>query len=94
MAYRLARTAEDQIDALLLDSAREHGLEAADRYGQLILTAMAVLGEEPYITGSVEVARFPASALTQPGLPGSASSLHAASPVLGTSSSTAWRWMA
>ena len=59
MAYRLARTAEDQIDVLLLDSAREHGLEAAGRYGQLILTAMAVLGEEPYITGSVEVARLP-----------------------------------
>ncbi|MGI4793372.1 MAG: type II toxin-antitoxin system RelE/ParE family toxin [Janthinobacterium lividum] len=59
MAYRLARTAEDQIDALLLDSAREHGLEAAGRYGQLLLTAMAVLGEEPYMIGSVEVARLP-----------------------------------
>ena len=59
MAYRLARTAEDQIDVLLLDSAREHGLEAAGRYGQLILTAMAALGEEPYMIGSVDVARLP-----------------------------------
>ena len=59
MAYRLARTAEDQIDALLLDSAREHGVEAAGRYGQLILTAMAALGEEPYMIGSIDVARLP-----------------------------------
>jgi len=41
LAYRLTKTAEDQIDALLLDSARVHGLEAAGRYGQLILTVMA-----------------------------------------------------
>ena len=59
MAYRLTRTAEHQIDALLLDSARNHGLEAAGRYGQLILTAMAALGEEPHLIGSVEVARLP-----------------------------------
>lgn len=58
MAYRLTRTAEDQIDALLLDSARDHGLEAAGRYGQLILTAMAILGEEPQMIGSVEVPRL------------------------------------
>lgn len=55
MAYRLTRTAEDQIDALLLDSARDHGMEAAGRYGQLILTVMAALGEEPQMIGSVEV---------------------------------------
>ncbi|GAV34194.1 Plasmid stabilization system protein [Roseomonas sp. TAS13] len=59
MAYRLTRTAEDQINALLLDSARDHGLEAAGRYGQLILTAMAALGKEPHLIGSVEVARLP-----------------------------------
>ncbi|WP_043364778.1 type II toxin-antitoxin system RelE/ParE family toxin [Belnapia sp. F-4-1] len=59
MAYRLTRTAEQQIDALLPDSARYHGLEAADRYGYLILTVMAALGEEPLMTGSVEVARLP-----------------------------------
>ncbi|MCK8786772.1 type II toxin-antitoxin system RelE/ParE family toxin [Roseomonas sp. NAR14] len=55
MAYRLARTAEDQIDALLLDSARDHGLEAAGRYGRLILAVMAALGKEPCLIGSVEV---------------------------------------
>ena len=59
MAYRLTRTAEDQIDALLLDSARDHGLEAAGRYGQLILTVMAALGEEPQMIGSAEVPRLP-----------------------------------
>ncbi|MFC7738709.1 type II toxin-antitoxin system RelE/ParE family toxin [Roseomonas sp. GCM10028921] len=58
MAYRLTKTAEDQIDTLLLESARDHGLEAAGRYGQLILTVMAALGEEPYLIGSVEVPRL------------------------------------
>ena len=58
VAYRLARTAEDQIDALLLNSAREHGLGAADRYDQLVLTAMAALGDEPCMIGSVAVARL------------------------------------
>jgi toxin ParE1/3/4 len=59
VTYRLTRTAEDQIDALLLDSARDYGLEAAGRYGQLILTVMGALGEEPHMIGSVEVARLP-----------------------------------
>lgn len=59
MAYRLTRIAEDQIDALLIDSARDHGLEAAGRYGQLILTVMAALGDEPQMIGSVEVPRLP-----------------------------------
>ena len=58
MAYRLTRAAEDQIDAILLDSARNYGLEAAGRYGQLILTAMAALGDDPRMVGSVEVARL------------------------------------
>ena len=43
------------MDALLLDSARAYGLEAAGRYGQLILTAMAALGDDPRLAGSVEV---------------------------------------
>ena len=58
MAYRLTRAAEDQIDAVLLDSARSHGLEAAGRYGQLILTVMAALGADPRMAGSVEVPRL------------------------------------
>ncbi len=58
MAYRLTRVAEEQIDAPLLDSARDHGLEAAGRYGQFILTVMAGLGTEPNMAGSVEVPRL------------------------------------
>lgn len=59
MAYRLTRAAEEQIDALLLDSARTWGLEAAGRYGELILTVMAALGDEPDMLGSLEVPRLP-----------------------------------
>ena len=59
MAYRLTRAAEDQIDALLLESARSYGLEAAGRYGQLILTAMSALGDDPRMIGSVGVPRAP-----------------------------------
>jgi toxin ParE1/3/4 len=58
VAYRLTRAAEEQIDALLLDSARRHSLEAAGRYGQLVLAVMAALGEEPHLVGSVEVPRL------------------------------------
>lgn len=58
MAYRLTRTAEDQIDAILLDSARNYGLEAAGRYGRLILVVMAALGDESGVLGSVEVPRM------------------------------------
>ncbi len=58
MVYRLTRTAELHIDTLLLDSARDHGLQAAERYGQLILTAMTALGDNPRMIGSVEVARL------------------------------------
>jgi plasmid stabilization system protein ParE len=47
-----------QIDALLLDSARNHGLEAAGRYGQLIMAVMSALGEEPDMLGSVLVPRL------------------------------------
>lgn len=59
MAYRLTRAAEEQIDAILLRSARIHGFEAAGRYGQLILVALAALGEVPDLPGSVEVPRLP-----------------------------------
>ncbi len=58
MAYRLTRTVEDEIDAVLLDSARNYGLEATGRYGQLILVVMATLGDEPGMLGSVEVPRM------------------------------------
>ena len=58
MVYRLTRAAEDQIDALLLESARTYGLEAADRYGHLILIAMAALGDQPDLPGYVGVPRL------------------------------------
>ena len=58
MAYRLTRAAEEQIDAILLRSARTHGLEAAGRYGQLLLVVMARLGEAPDMPGSVDVPRL------------------------------------
>lgn len=59
MAYRLTRAAEDQIDAILLESARTHGLDAAGRYGILILTAMASLGDDPMLIGSSNVPGMP-----------------------------------
>lgn len=84
MAHRLTRTAEDQFDALLLDSARDHGLEAAGRYGQLILSVMAALGEEPYLIGSLDVPRCRVFVPTRPASPGNASSRNVASPALVT----------
>lgn len=59
MAYRLTIAAEDQIDALLLESAGVYGIEAAGRYGQLILTAMAAVGNDPDLLGSVMVPSLP-----------------------------------
>jgi toxin ParE1/3/4 len=59
VAYRLTRAAEDQIDAILIDSARLHGIAAAGRYNLLVLTAMAALGDNPSLPGSSEVPRLP-----------------------------------
>lgn len=59
MAYRLARAAEDQIDSILLESARLHGIEAATRYNLLILAAMAAIGENPLLLGSSDIPRLP-----------------------------------
>ena len=56
--YRLAGTAEARLDALLLDSARVHSLEAAGRHGPLILTVMAALGNDPPRPGLIEVSRL------------------------------------
>lgn len=58
MAHRLTRAAEDRIDAILLESARVHGIEAAGRYGLLILAAMASLCDDPHPPGSSEVSRL------------------------------------
>jgi toxin ParE1/3/4 len=59
LAYRLTQAAEDQLDAVLLDSARAHGLDAAGRCSLLILTAMSALGDNPRLPGSSDIPRLP-----------------------------------
>ena len=59
MAYRLSQAAEDQLDAILLRSARQHGIEAAARYNLLLLNALAILGNDPWTLGSTDVPRLP-----------------------------------
>jgi len=51
MAYRLAGSAEQQIEDILFKSARRFGMTAAVRYGLLINTVMVVLGD-PLLVGS------------------------------------------
>ena len=58
MVHRLTRAAEQQIDTLLLDSARNFGLEAASRYSELIRAVMVALGKEQDLIGSVPVPRL------------------------------------
>lgn len=59
MGYRLTPAAESQIDRILLESARTHGVVAAGRYGLLLVTAMIALADDPMLPGSVEVPRLP-----------------------------------
>jgi toxin ParE1/3/4 len=59
MIYRLGRTAESQIDQILLESARKFGIEAANRYHRLILATMAAIAETPLRPGSRAVYRVP-----------------------------------
>lgn len=55
MPYRLVGHAEDQIDAILLESARRWGVPAAARYHRLVLAAAAALGDADNISGSPEI---------------------------------------
>jgi plasmid stabilization system protein ParE len=55
--YRLAGPAEDQIDRILLESARKWGVEAAARYHRLILAAMSAVGDTPTRPGARAVSR-------------------------------------
>ena len=57
MPYRVVGHAEDMIEAVLLESARRWGIEAADRYNRLIMAAMIAIGESPAMAGSREVAK-------------------------------------
>ena len=58
MAYRLTAAAEHQIDEILLQSARNYGLDAAGRYGALILAVVEALGDKPDSPGFVELPRL------------------------------------
>ena len=59
MAYRLTQAAENQIDVILLASARMHGIDAVGRYRALPRTAMMAVGDDPLLSGSSEVRRLP-----------------------------------
>jgi toxin ParE1/3/4 len=59
MSYRLTQAAERQFEAILRHSAEQHGMEAAGRYADLLLSVMRALGEEPRLIGSVEVSHLP-----------------------------------
>jgi toxin ParE1/3/4 len=57
MVYRLVGRAEDQIDRILLASAREWGIEGAARYHRLMLAAMAAVGDNSVLPGSRNIPR-------------------------------------
>ena len=57
MTYRLLAGAEADIDRILLWSAREFGLEAAERYDLLMRSVFALVGENPTRPGSEEVSK-------------------------------------
>lgn len=57
MPYRLVGSAGDQIDRILLDSARRWGFEAAGRYHRLMLAVFAAMGASPALPGSRNVPR-------------------------------------
>lgn len=57
--YRLVRAAEDQIDDILLKSAKAFGIEVAGRYSLMIRTALDAIGDDPGLLGSIETPRLP-----------------------------------
>ncbi len=52
MPYRLVGRADDRVDALLLESAREWGIEGAARYNHLLLAALDAITSNPALPGS------------------------------------------
>lgn len=58
MRFRLVGHAEDRIDQVVMDSARQFGVEAAIRYNKLILAALAAVGANPSLAGSKPVPRL------------------------------------
>jgi toxin ParE1/3/4 len=57
--YRLVGRAGDRIDTILLETARQWGIEAAGRYHRLILAALAIVGDFPDTPGSRSLPRPP-----------------------------------
>lgn len=55
MPYRLVGHAEDRIDRVVMDSARQFGFDAAVRYNKLILAALTAVGVTPGLAGSKPV---------------------------------------
>lgn len=57
MAYRLVGHAEDRIDQIVMDSARQFGLDAAVRYNKLIFAGLNAVSANPGLRGSRAVSR-------------------------------------
>lgn len=57
MAYRLIGHAEDRIDQVVMDSARQFDLDAAVRYNKLIFAGLNIVGATPGLRGSKAVSR-------------------------------------
>jgi toxin ParE1/3/4 len=57
--YRLVGRAEARIDGILLESARQWGIDAAVRYHRLVLAACATVADNPTLPGSREVPSVP-----------------------------------
>ena len=89
MAYRLTQAAENQIDAILLTSARLHGIAAAGRYRLVLPATLVTVGDNPLLPGSGEVPYLPGiRAYPTPASVGAGSSRHAVFGRHDTSSST------
>jgi len=57
LSYRLLGSAEEQVDRVLLASARVWGIEAAGRSHRLMLAVFAALGTSLDLRGSYEIAK-------------------------------------
>lgn len=58
MPYRIVGHAEARIEAVLLESARRWGIDAAGRYNRLIVAAMTTVGTAPAMPGSREIPKL------------------------------------
>ena len=58
MNYRLLAGAENEIDKILLRSARQWGIEAAERYDLLMRAVFGHIGNSPDTPGSQPISRI------------------------------------